>query len=270
MSKSPSKSSRSPKITEPAFRKAQQYAESVNKTFGPNECMMFGVSNPQSDVVVDIIFPSGQRVTPTSVTVDGPQMLAIGREIQRLGMRIKMWVHSHAEMLPFHSHVDDVNAQEILNQLALGNQFYEDEEIILSVVEGRFFLKYGLETLELFPADEGQPEQHLTNIPELRLRRKLPVGFAYSLVVNARGDTPYTEMYTKRWCPHCGHETVEKQQVELDVIPELDEAEMIKEIKAKVFPVTTFPMTQIEQPVEAPASRSWFCLPWQKKNTNGG
>jgi glutaredoxin len=269
--RAPSSNNRRPlKITEYALRKAQRWAGKVVECFGPNECMMFGVSDPQSDVVVDVVLPSGQRVTPTSVRIDGQQVLAVGREVQRLGMRIIAWIHSHANMCPFHSHTDDANAEETLNQIAPSNLFYEDEEIILSVVEGRFFLKCGLETLELFSADEGQPEQHLINISELRLRRKLPVGFAYSLVVNARGDTPYAEMYTKRWCPHCGHETVEKQQVELDVIPELDEAEMIEEIKTKISPAPTIPMTLVEQPGDAPASRPWLRFPWRKRNTNGG
>jgi len=85
----------------------------------------------------------------------------------------------------------------------------------------------------------------------------VPLGFAYSLVVNARGDTPHAELYTKRWCPHCGSEEVEKRTVEIEVIPDIDEARMIEEIKARVFPHTFLSTQKEERSVKRASGDFW-------------
>jgi len=253
------------RIAERALHKAQTYARLVVKTLGNYECLGFLLGDPQSDIVIDVLLAPGQRVTCASVVVDGPGVLAAGREIADRGLRALGWFHSHGLMEPFHSGTDDANTEELLGQLAPCNLF-DIAETLAAATDGagrRFFLD-GEERLELVAAGDAP-------LPEVQLRRTAPVGFAYSLVVNALGDKPHAELYTKRWCPHCRHETISRAQVSLEILPDGDEEQLVAEIRERVTPAG--PRVRVaETVVEATAhgvSRLLPMLRWGRRG-NGG
>jgi len=248
------------RIAERALRKAEAYARLVVRTLGNYECLGFLLGDPQSGVVTDVLLAPGQRVSCASVVVDGPAVLAAGREIAGRGLRALGWFHSHGLMEPFHSGTDDANTEELLGQLAPCNMFDVAETLTAAPDEnGRRFYLDGEERLELVAAGDAP-------LPEVQLRRTAPVGFAYSLVVNALGDKPHTELYTKRWCPHCGHETISRARVMLEILPDGDEETLVAEIRERVAPAVS--RTRVaETVVEATArgvSRLLPMLRWRR------
>lgn len=251
------------RITERALRKAEAYARLVVKTLGNYECLGFLLGDPQSDVVTDVLLAPGQRVSCASVVVDGASVLAAGREIAGRGLRALGWFHSHGLMEPFHSGTDDANTEELLGQLAPCNMF-DVAETLAAAADGtgrRFFVD-GEERLELVAAGD-------TPLPDVQLRRTAPVGFAYSLVVNASADKPHAELYTKRWCPHCGHETISRARVSLEILPDGDEEALVAEIHERVTPaMSRIPVA--ETMVEAAARGVGRLLPvlrWRRRES---
>lgn len=228
------------RITERALKTAQTFARLIHEHVGPYEGIGFLAGEAGTDVIDTVILAPGQRVTRTSVVIDGCSVLAAGREIERLGKQAKGWWHSHGRLSIFHSGVDDANTQDVLAQIAPSNSICCLEyELFLQGMDGNGAVLFsdGHEVIEISVGD-SETAKKLVHAPP-SIRRKVPIGMAYSLVVNSREEKPYAELHTRRWCPTCQTAHVEQYTVPVEVIPTLNEAELVKEVEAKVSPVNS-------------------------------
>jgi len=214
------------RITEHALKKARRYARLVVDEFGSAECLGFLLAAPGSTVVDDVSLAPEQQASPQSVAVSGEAVLRAGREIEAAGKRAVGWWHSHGTFDPFHSGTDTSSATEVLVQLAASNVHRSSEEIQPSLAaDGAMVFERGFETLRLTLDDAAAPPVRL------RLFRRVEVGFAFSLVVNARGDEPYAEVYTLCWS---GGERLQRQRVTVEVVRAIDEDELRRQIAERV------------------------------------
>jgi proteasome lid subunit RPN8/RPN11 len=235
------------RITCEALRRAHTYAQLVNQHVGDGyECIGFLLGETGCDVVDSVMLAPGQQVTPASVRINGQNVLAAGREIERLGKTVIGWWHSHGNLQNFHSGTDDNNTRDVLLQVAFSNHLDLQEELfpqatddhgaILSFVDGSA-------CIEIF--GEHVIAQQLLEA-RIRVRRRSAVGFAYSLVVNVRGDESHAELYTRQWCPSCQKNEYGRLVVPVEIVPSADDERMVEEVKAKVMPAH-------RSPVAAPA-----------------
>jgi proteasome lid subunit RPN8/RPN11 len=223
------------RITAEALRRAQTYAQLVNRHVGNGyECMGFLLGEAGSDVVDSVMLAPGQRVTTASVRVDGQHVLIAGREIEQSGKTVVGWWHSHGHFQNFHSGTDDDNTRDVLLQIAFSNHLDLEEELLPQATDDHgAILSYadGSGSIEIF--GEHVIAQQLVEA-RIRVRRRSAVGFAYSLVVNARGDEPHAELYMRQWCASCQKNEYDRQVVPIEIVPTMDDKQLVEEVKAKV------------------------------------
>lgn len=224
------------RITEQALEQARTYAKLVVETVGPYECMGYLAGDAGGQVIDRVLFASHQQVTPSSVEVNGHGVLEAGREIRKLGKCPKGWWHSHANLPVFQSGIDRENTREVLAQIAESNQIIlkREQPVTLSAEDGQLSIVQGHSILGLHVENPDVMLQFLTG--RIQMWQHIPVGMAYSLVVNAHGDAPHAELYTRTWCAECETIHIDQFAVPIEVIPTVDKASMRDEIKQKVFP----------------------------------
>jgi hypothetical protein len=210
-------------ITEYALNKAQAYA----RLMPDREVFGFLIGALGSNEVSDVCVAPRQSATGASVDVDARAVLDVGVMVQRSGRRtLGMW-HSHAQMQPFHSSTDDQTVEDVLlPQLAPATARRAFHT---------FSAKSGPSSVELWSGQEQLELELASEHPDpagVQLRRFFYEGFAYSLVVNARGDTPHAEKWLKRWCPCCNAPKVERHVVRLQLSCVFDESLLAAEVLA--------------------------------------
>jgi len=242
-------------ITEHALRKARIYAEKArNWSDGHVECYGFllGNGNKRSRVVEDVYFASDQDVNSAHVAIPAQAVIKAGREIRETGRRVLGWWHSHADMSPFHSGTDDANHQTVAYQITPSNYvtIYEDMEFLNNDIkktrdgDSTIFVCQRSNTsrrLEMIFEEEFQ-DNPLAGMPLEKLIVRIPhrVSYAYSIVVNALGAPPYSEIATLQFCNSCHRDEYEKGVVPVKILVdfgaelELDEGELEKEVKSKL------------------------------------
>jgi hypothetical protein len=225
------------RITSEAFRRVQTYAQLVDRHVGNGyECMGFLLGEAGGDVVDAVMLAPGQRVTAASARIDGQSVLAAGREIEQSGKTVVGWWHSHGNFQNFHSGTDDDNTRDVLLQVAFSNHLDLEEELPSQAAgDHGSILRFvdGAGTIEIF-GEHAFAQQLLES--RIRVRRRSAIGFAYSLVVNARGDEPHAEIYTRQWCPGCQKAEYDRFVVPVEIVPTADDERLIEEVKAKVSP----------------------------------
>ncbi|MBP8002260.1 MAG: Mov34/MPN/PAD-1 family protein [Chloroflexi bacterium] len=226
------------RITENALHKAQAYAHLVDAHIGPVECIGFLAGEAGSDLIDTVSLAPYQQVSATSAVISGRGVLAAGRELERLGKKVKGWWHSHGHLAPFHSHTDDSNTHDILNQIMLTCQTQISQpwpyELTTEADALRLTSPAQPEGWEIRVGSPEMAQQFAAAIQHITYHTQ--VALAYSLVVNARGDTPHAELHSRRWCPTCQTAHIQKQVVALEIISLLDEAQMLNEVKERVQP----------------------------------
>jgi len=211
-------------MTEYAFDKAQAYARLMPDL----EVFGFLIGAMGSNEVSDVCVAPRQSATGSSVDVDAGAVLEVGAMVHDSGRRtLGMW-HSHAQMLPFHSSTDDQTVENVLlTQLAPATAQRAFHTFNVKLASSSVELWSGHEQLEL-----DLPWAELPDPAELHLRRFFYQGFAYSLVVNARGDAPHAEKWLKRWCPCCNVPKVERLVVPIQLSCVYDESRLESEVLA--------------------------------------
>ena len=232
------------KITSMALRRVQTFAQLVDEHIGSGyECIGFLLGQAGSDVADAVMLAPGQRVTTASVIIDGPSVLAAGREIEGLGQTVIGWWHSHGRLQNFHSGTDDNNTRDVLHQIACSNHFDLEQELLPQTTNGNsasLSFTDGSESIEIL-GEPGIVQQLLE--AHVRVRRRIAIGFAYSLVVNAGGDEPHAELHTRQWCPNCHKTVYARLVVPVEIVPAAEEDRLVDEVKAKVTPAFRAPMT---------------------------
>jgi proteasome lid subunit RPN8/RPN11 len=243
-------------ITFYAFRKAVTYAQLVAQERGGGECMGYLLTDRESAnlLVDDVLLAPRQRVTRSSVQVEGSAVLAAGREIEARGKRAVGWWHSHADMSAFHSCIDDENSEKLLHDLAPANLRYAQAAmpVQLQPIEDGFQLRSSAGVMGVLQPHSPLTTHHspLTS-SEATLHRIIPIGVAFSMVVNVRGQT-YVEVACKQWCGFCQREEIKTQRVPLRLVeqesePPLDKFALRAEVRRKVWtPVVGWTWNQRE------------------------
>ena len=232
-------------ITSAALRRVHTVARLVDEHIGSGcECMGFLLGQAGSDIVDTVILAPGQRVTTASVIMDGQSVLAAGREIQALGKTVLGWWHSHGGLRNFHSGTDDNNTRDVLLQIAFANHLDLEQELLPQTTDGHsasLSFADGSESIEIL-GEQGIAQRLMD--AHIRVRRRIAVGFAYSLVVNARGDEPHAELYTQQWCPGCHKTVYARLVVPVGVVPAAEDDQLVAEVKAKVTPAFLSPLAE--------------------------
>lgn len=211
-------------MTEYALDKAQAYA----RLMPDREVFGFLIGAIGSNEVSDVCVAPRQSATGSSVDVDAGAVLEVGVMVHDSGRRtLGMW-HSHAQLPTFHSATDDQTVEKVLlAQLAPATAQRASHTFNAKLASSRFELWSGHEQLEL-----ELPWAELPDPAQLRLRRFFYEGFAYSLVVNARGDAPHAEKWLKRWCPCCNVPKVERFVTPIQLSCVFDESRLRTEVLA--------------------------------------
>lgn len=221
-------------ITEAALQTAQTYAYLVHERLAPVECIGFLAGDAGSNLVDTVILAPDQQVSAAHAAISGQGVLAAGRELQRLGKQPLGWWHSHGMLPNFHSAQDHANTGDILAQVSRWT--YIEEEWLprpgLSPDEVRLVNPQNNEIVTLVVKDKALADNLLQAAPVVR--RQTPVALAYSLVINARGEPAHAELHARYWCSVAQEAHVIGRVVPLEILPTLDEARLLADIRQRV------------------------------------
>ena len=238
-------------ITSPALEKAYRYAELVCDVLKESlECYGYLITPKDTNdrVARDVYLAANQEASSAGVEVSGQGIIESGREIDKIGFRVLGWWHSHADFDTFHSSTDNKNMLKILNVIAPTNYIVGRREILL--LNGQVGVRRKGKDVEIY--DVNNPDRRITFNPngedfdpellsalsDVKVNMPVRVGFAYSVVVNARRGKPYCEIATKDYCGLCweGDERSVKSRLRIVDGPKvsMNKKEMSLEIKTKV------------------------------------
>jgi len=240
-------------ICRPALEKAQLYARLIKDETGKHtECIGYCITgeNNKNRLIEDIYFAPDQINGSADTKLEAEAVIKAGREIRAMKKRVLGWWHSHADFSPFHSGTDDENIETVLDQIGSGNYSRIYTEINLL---GDEIKKVKLDESSLAIGDRSNLSKRLEitfddnyknpliGIPLKKVVLRMPqkVGFAYSLVVNARGDTPFGKIATAKYCFNCANYECELKEVPVRVVNydpgiEINEAKIRADIKNKM------------------------------------
>lgn len=236
------------KITDYAYEKARTYARNIKPALGSDyECYFFMVTKKEANdrVVRDIYFPE-QSVSHAGVGVTTDSIIQANKEIIKQNKKILGWAHSHGSFEPFHSSTDDSNMNTIINELAADNyvELPSQKEMFdttaTTEVKGKEIVVYDkTKNIKLIVSFDKNPIK--AKVVHTKIDGPIRTGFAYSLVVNAKGSPPHCVIAIKEFCPlYLREKEVETFKAKLTLVKEttkmlkLDNAAIIKEIKEKV------------------------------------
>jgi hypothetical protein len=244
------------KITEAALKKAQAYAAMIEECVGDRiECYGF-LTCPiasKDGIATDIYFPE-QSANSIYCRVKPETIIKIGRDLRNKGVRITGWWHSHGKGAVGHSSTDDNNIKVVLNEIASENCIEVPHktklikgDMISSIKGNKLVIEDRKNNVSVELDYKGKIN---ADILDSFISSPIKVGFAYSIVVNAKGDKPYCEIATKEFCPMYFRETEDTSiKTELEMIPGGDAAigKIKEEITAKVTKRTRHMMIEEEE-----------------------
>lgn len=238
-------------ITKSALAKANAYARLARDVLEENvECYGYLISpkNVKDRIVRDVYLASHQEVSSAEVKIDGESVIEAGRTIDRMGYKVLGWWHSHAAYSTFHSTTDDENMMKVLNAIAPTNYITIHKQIPL--LSGDLKVRKKGADLEVYVAQHPSEnlKLHLGSdkfdvgdaevVKRVTARLPVNIGFAYSIVVNARGDKPYCEIATRHSCDFCDQSEDKSVEARLRIVDrgelKVDEEELHREIKLKL------------------------------------
>ncbi len=262
-------------ITRSALNKAYTYARLACDVLEESvECYGYLITpkDAKDRIARDIYFAPNQDVSSTHVRIEGESIIESGRAIDKMSYRVLGWWHSHADFDPFHSGTDDENMMKVLNAIAATN--FVTTYRHMPLMSGELEVRRRGRDIEIYDVNNSNKKLRLNlgskdfNAQDLGIVKgittNMPVrtGFAYSVVVNARGDKPYCEVATKDFCGlfYGGEErSVESRLrvVNQDAF-EIDEKLIAKDIKKKIKKPKTF-VTPIVRRVRSFLGRTQPC-----------
>lgn len=238
-------------ITRSALNKAYAYARIACEVVEESaECYGYLISPRKCEdrIVRDVCFAPNQKVSGADVVIGGNDVIKIGRELDKKEYKILGWWHSHADFDTFHSGTDDGNMMTILNCIGPTNYVTINRE--MSLMQGKLRIRRRGANVEIYDSDNpskvfrlniGTKEfnaKDLGIIKNITANLPIRIGFAYSVVVNAKGDKPYCEIATEDFCGLCHEGDKRSIESKLRVVNidkfKFNEAEMLKEVKKKI------------------------------------
>ncbi len=240
-------------LAKDALQKARMYADLARDRSGKNiECYGYLIGSPdrRSRLADDVYFAPDQDNNSAHTEIPASAVIRAGREIRGMNKRVLGWWHSHANFPTFHSGTDDDNLKNVLNQIAPSNYITTYEE--LDFLQGDIKkTRNGNSTIVVCDRNntsrrlemvfEELDENPLAGMPMEKLIVRIPmqVSYAYSVVVNAIGSHPYSEVATRNYCSTCGKDHYEARKVPLRIAEgsglELNKKIMAKEVKSKLI-----------------------------------
>lgn len=234
-------------ITAACLKKIRRYSELVMEEKG-SASELYGILTRKSncneagiELITHSFLAFDQRTSAGSVEVAPGGVLRTFKNIGERGYHALGWWHSHGNFSTFHSGTDDKNLLTVLDLLAPHNQLTVYRKISTGENVVALFERIKSNCSDAEAVE--QLERHLKT-------QKLPVGFAYSIVVNAGRGVPYAEIGLKRFCGSCYHGDVEiRRRVPVTVVKTEnaevtedaeDEEQMRAEIRARVEMPRTF------------------------------
>src|SRR3989339_328274 len=241
-------------VTEDALMKARTYAQLARDRSGNYiECYgyLLGDLDRRKRIANDAYLAPEQDNNSTHTEISGETVLKAAKEIrEKFGKRVIGWWHSHCDFETFHSGTDEANHHLIAYQIAPGNYLnrYEEFEFLsgeLKKVKSENGISIGPRNnmsrrLELkLSGTEAENVLKGVKFDKVSLRVPIRTGYAYSMVVNAVGDRPYTEIATLEYAPLTMKEQYSHFKVPLKVIDgvklNFTEKELKEEIKKKII-----------------------------------
>jgi proteasome lid subunit RPN8/RPN11 len=235
---------------------AYSVALTIARLAGAQECMFLLLGEAGPNVVRHVLLLPDQQVTPCSCNITARSMSAAIAEIEQLNTgREPKWVvlgwgHSHGHLDTFHSATDIRTSDDLTAQIGFANRWVREEQLSVRVTEAG--------DLSVSLAEEGDEVELRTADPLLAQQlarrnvqavRRITTGFAYSLVVNARGDT-YAEVITQPLGAPYEQTPMQRHPATVQVLPEpLDEAALYQEIERKLCPMVMQPPALLPQPM---------------------
>ncbi len=244
-------------ITRSALNKAYTYARLACEVLEESvECYGYLIS-PQGvrdRLVRDVYLAPNQDVSGGDVRVSGEDVINAGRAIDKMGYRVLGWWHNHADFDTFHSGTDDENMIKVLNAIAPTNFVTTYRQMPL--MSGELGVRRKGTNVEVYDINNPNKKFRLNlgskefNARDLGVVKSIVadmpvrVGFAYSVVVNARGDKPYCEVATKDFCGLCYGGDERSIESRLRIVNqdafEIDERQIAGDIKKKIKKPKTF------------------------------
>ena len=238
-------------ITKEALEKAHMYAKKIREVHGEDlECYFFLISPiiKNDRIVRDVYFPN-QEVTHAAVRIDANGIIETGRILREKGFKILGWAHSHASFHTFHSHTDDENHVNVLNEISSDNyvEIKNEREMFkfpeTSIDKGTVYISDKAKNVTLILDIDGNFKGNVLNS---KISGPIRVGFAYSLVVNSDEKLkPHCEIAIKEFCPlYLRQKEIETYKVPIKIIEneeykaKIDVTTILEEIKEKVKEVS--------------------------------
>ncbi len=244
---------------------AYSVALTIARLAGAQECMFLLLGEAGPNVVRHVLLLPDQQVTPCSCNITARSMSAAIAEIEQLNAgREPKWVvlgwgHSHGHLNTFHSATDIRTSDDLTAQIGFANRWVREEQLSVRVAEaGDLSISLGEEGDEvvLHTADP------LLARREVQAVRRITTGFAYSLVVNARGDT-YAEVITQPLGALYEQTQMQRHPATVQVLPEpLDEAALYQEIERKLCTIVMQPPALLPQPQNTRPALSLTHICW--------
>ncbi len=231
------------KITQYAYKKMLLYA----KLADTQECYGWLIKKKEEEgsTITDVFFAPDQDNSPASTEVSGEAVASASKELKDYD--VLGWWHSHANMSPVHSITDKNNMIDITKLVAQHN-FIEDIETIplqLDNKDNNLIYKNFIYTIDI---NSDNKEKLLELIKSIDIKINNFIGFAYSVVVNNRGDN-FSVVGTSIFNPSTKEFVSAEHNTPLEILDKdeviyLDEDKMKEEVKSKIKPKTYTPILQ--------------------------
>ncbi|MBI4143795.1 Mov34/MPN/PAD-1 family protein [Candidatus Woesearchaeota archaeon] len=238
-------------VTKSALAKANAYASLACEVLKESvECYGYLIT-PKGEndrIVRDVYLAPGQDVGSAHVIIPGSNVIMAGRAIDALGYRVLGWWHSHANMETFHSKIDDDNMRTVLNSVGATNfvRIYRQ----VSLLSGQLGVRRKNAGVEVYEVGNSRKRvrlvlgskdfkiEDLGGVKSIVVDMAVNVGFAYSVVVNAKGDNPFCVVATDDFCELCHGSKEESVESELVVVNQvdfrIDKKRIVNEIKERI------------------------------------
>lgn len=239
-------------ITDRALAKAITYARATVEEYGPCECLgyLIGDRGSPEPTVNDVLLAPQQVATETSVELSGTGVLQAGREIQARGATARGWFHSHGRMAVYESCIDETTTEQLLTELAAANTVYQEEEVRLGVVrrDGEIYLSNDGHPCAVVDGDQAAVIGMEPDAEELIVRRVVPVGFTFSLVVNVYAES-HCQLAVTRSCGFCRSDSVTARSVPV----------LVMETGQQCAPDRAEARREVREKITCPRKRYWNC-----------
>jgi|GEM_PF-5029252 len=236
------------RLTEYALNKAYAYANLTCENFNQSlECGGFLIAPEKSKehIATDVFLARDQEVSAGLFTVQAPDVIKAGREINEMGYKVLGWWHSHGTMSTFFSSIDDRGQMTLLNAISPINYFTESSEQTMNDLEirtdGNKLILLDKNNLNRRIEMEADDPAAIA-IRNLKMINNQNVGFAYGIVVNVprtEQRITYSELAIRDSCSSCREFKDKSTVVPITLFEDsrkVDKDILMAEVKERVKP----------------------------------